>query len=81
MSCARAFVLGVCHRREPHGAFHTPTPPPPTPGAGKTNVAVLCILHQLGLHRGADGEIDKAAFKIVYIAPMKARLAWAAGGG
>ncbi len=40
-------------------------------GAGKTNVAVLCILHQLGLHRGADGEIDKSAFKIVYIAPMK----------
>jgi hypothetical protein len=53
----------------------TPSPPkrqtPPPKGAGKTNVAVLTILHQLGLHRGADGEIDKAAFKIVYIAPMK----------
>ena len=34
-------------------------------------MAVLTIMHQVGLHRGQDGEIDRAAFKIVYIAPMK----------
>jgi hypothetical protein len=53
----------------------------PPPGAGKTNVAVLTIMHQLGLHRGADGEIDKSAFKIVYIAPMKVGAAAGGGGG
>ncbi len=43
-------------------------------GAGKTNVAMLCIMHQLGLcRREEDGVIDKAAFKIVYVAPMKVR--------
>jgi pre-mRNA-splicing helicase BRR2 len=52
-------------------------------GAGKTNVAVLAILHELGLHRqevlGSNGSdasvtlpIDLSAFKIVYVAPMKA---------
>ena len=57
-----------------HKHKHTDLPPPPrTPGAGKTNVAVLTIMHQIGLHRRPDGEIDRSAFKIVYIAPMKAR--------
>lgn len=41
-------------------------------GAGKTNVAVLTILHEIGLHRREDGSIDRDKFKIVYIAPMKA---------
>jgi pre-mRNA-splicing helicase BRR2 len=42
-------------------------------GAGKTNVAMLAILHELGLHRLADGSgFDLSAFKIVYVAPMKA---------
>ncbi|ORX48547.1 Sec63-domain-containing protein [Hesseltinella vesiculosa] len=42
-------------------------------GAGKTNVAMLTVLHELGKHRDADtGEFDLDAFKIVYIAPMKA---------
>ncbi len=40
-------------------------------GAGKTNVAMLAILREIGLHRKEDGSIDKEAFKIVYIAPMK----------
>jgi DEAD/DEAH box helicase len=41
-------------------------------GAGKTNVAMLTILHTIGLHRDeATGEIDKRGFKIVYVAPMK----------
>ncbi|KAF6257784.1 RNA helicase, activating signal cointegrator 1 [Scenedesmus sp. NREL 46B-D3] len=44
-------------------------------GAGKTNVAMLCILHELGLHRRTDGSIDMAAFKVVYVAPMKALVA------
>eukprot|EP00457_Paulinella_chromatophora_P000104 gb/GEZN01000104.1/.p1 GENE.gb/GEZN01000104.1/~~gb/GEZN01000104.1/.p1 ORF type:complete len:2168 (+),score=390.44 gb/GEZN01000104.1/:405-6908(+) len=40
-------------------------------GAGKTNVAMLTMLREIGIHRKADGTIDKDAFKIVYIAPMK----------
>uniref|UniRef100_A0A7S3QXY0 RNA helicase n=1 Tax=Dunaliella tertiolecta TaxID=3047 RepID=A0A7S3QXY0_DUNTE len=44
-------------------------------GSGKTNVAMLCILHQLGLFRREDGFIDKNAFKMVYVAPMKALVA------
>ncbi|WIA19957.1 hypothetical protein OEZ85_005838 [Tetradesmus obliquus] len=44
-------------------------------GAGKTNVAMLCILHELGLHRRADGTFDMSAFKVVYVAPMKALVA------
>jgi pre-mRNA-splicing helicase BRR2 len=44
-------------------------------GAGKTNVAMLTILHEVGLHRRSDGSIDTSAFKIVYVAPMKALVA------
>ena len=40
--------------------------------SGKTNVALLCILNQLGNYRRDDGTFDLSAFKIVYIAPMKA---------
>jgi hypothetical protein len=36
---------------------------------------MLCILHELGLHRRQDGSIDMSAFKIVYVAPMKALVA------
>ncbi|GAA96884.1 uncharacterized protein L969DRAFT_17737 [Mixia osmundae IAM 14324] len=42
-------------------------------GAGKTNVAMLTILNEIGKFRDeSTGEIDYNAFKIVYIAPMKA---------
>jgi pre-mRNA-splicing helicase BRR2 len=41
-------------------------------GAGKTNVALLCMLNQIGQNMQVDGTIDLSAFKIVYIAPMKA---------
>ncbi|KAI8064474.1 Sec63 Brl domain-containing protein [Gongronella butleri] len=42
-------------------------------GAGKTNVAMLTVLHELGKHRDEEtGQFDLDAFKIVYIAPMKA---------
>ncbi|KAI9356548.1 Sec63 Brl domain-containing protein [Zopfochytrium polystomum] len=42
-------------------------------GAGKTNCAMLTILREIGKHRNDEtGEIDLEAFKIVYVAPMKA---------
>ncbi|KAH7368969.1 pre-mRNA-splicing factor brr2 [Plectosphaerella cucumerina] len=42
-------------------------------GSGKTNVAMLTIMREIGKHRNArNGEIDLDAFKIVYIAPLKA---------
>ncbi|KAH7035285.1 Sec63 Brl domain-containing protein [Microdochium trichocladiopsis] len=42
-------------------------------GSGKTNVAMLTILRELGKHRDPrTGDIDLDAFKIVYIAPLKA---------
>ncbi|KAI9030984.1 Sec63 Brl domain-containing protein [Phycomyces nitens] len=45
-------------------------------GAGKTNVAMLTILHEIGKNRDPDsGLIDLDSFKIVYIAPMKALVA------
>ena len=34
-------------------------------GAGKTNVAMLTILHEIGIHRNASGSINLDAFKIV----------------
>lgn len=40
-------------------------------GAGKTNVAMLCVLREIGLHRDAEGCVDLTAFKIIYVAPMK----------
>ncbi|CAL0326436.1 unnamed protein product [Lupinus luteus] len=49
-------------------------------GAGKTNVAVLTILQQIALHRNPDdGSIDHGAYKIVYVAPMKALVAEVVG--
>ncbi|OBZ77999.1 putative U5 small nuclear ribonucleoprotein helicase [Grifola frondosa] len=42
-------------------------------GAGKTNVAMLAILNELGKYRDeATGSFDLDAFKIIYVAPMKA---------
>ena len=41
-------------------------------GAGKTNVALMCILNQLGKFQKKDGSFDLDSFKIVYVAPMKA---------
>ncbi|OAF66385.1 hypothetical protein A3Q56_05891 [Intoshia linei] len=41
-------------------------------GAGKTNVALLAIMREIGKHIDADtGIIRKSEFKMVYIAPMK----------
>ena len=44
-------------------------------GAGKTNVAMLTMLHEIGMHRKSDGTIDTSAFKMIYVAPMKALVA------
>lgn len=44
-------------------------------GAGKTNVAMLSMLHEIGMHRKGDGTIDTSAFKMIYVAPMKALVA------
>lgn len=44
-------------------------------GGGKTNVAMLAMLNEIGRHRDQFGAIDKSAFKIVYIAPMKSLVA------
>jgi activating signal cointegrator complex subunit 3 len=42
-------------------------------GSGKTNIALLAILHEICDHIGAKGTLIKSdAFKIIYIAPMKA---------
>ncbi len=42
-------------------------------GSGKTNVAMLTILREIGKNRNPDtGDIDLDSFKIVYIAPLKA---------
>ncbi|KAI3463912.1 hypothetical protein Pfo_020575 [Paulownia fortunei] len=40
-------------------------------GAGKTNIAMVSILHEIGQHF-RDGYLHKDEFKIVYVAPMKA---------
>ncbi|XP_057689624.1 activating signal cointegrator 1 complex subunit 3 [Corythoichthys intestinalis] len=41
-------------------------------GAGKTNIAMLTVLHEIRQHIHSDGFIKKDEFKIVYVAPMKA---------
>ncbi|KIW80899.1 hypothetical protein Z517_03922 [Fonsecaea pedrosoi CBS 271.37] len=42
-------------------------------GSGKTNVAMLTILREIGKHRNPEtGEIMLDDFKIIYIAPLKA---------
>nr|XP_010936311.1 DExH-box ATP-dependent RNA helicase DExH14 isoform X2 [Elaeis guineensis] len=40
-------------------------------GAGKTNIAMVAILHEIKQHF-RDGILHKDEFKIVYVAPMKA---------
>lgn len=40
-------------------------------GAGKTNVALLTMMREIGKHINADGTINADEFKIIYIAPMR----------
>lgn len=41
-------------------------------GAGKTNIAMTCILREIGQNMDEQDEIDLSDFKVVYVAPMKA---------
>ena len=41
-------------------------------GAGKTNIALLAILRVISNYTDSEGNIDLRAFKVVYVAPMKA---------
>jgi pre-mRNA-splicing helicase BRR2 len=41
-------------------------------GAGKTIVALMCMLSVINRYLQEDGTIDLESFKIVYVAPMKA---------
>nr|XP_023662018.1 activating signal cointegrator 1 complex subunit 3 [Paramormyrops kingsleyae]XP_023662019.1 activating signal cointegrator 1 complex subunit 3 [Paramormyrops kingsleyae]XP_023662021.1 activating signal cointegrator 1 complex subunit 3 [Paramormyrops kingsleyae] len=41
-------------------------------GAGKTNIAMLTVLHEVRQHLQPGGVIRRDEFKIVYVAPMKA---------
>lgn len=41
-------------------------------GAGKTNVACLTMLNILSQYMNPDGSLDLKAFKMIYVAPMKA---------
>lgn len=40
-------------------------------GAGKTNVALLCILREISKHLNSDGSVNIDGFKVIYIAPMR----------
>uniref|UniRef100_A0A8C6UZC2 Small nuclear ribonucleoprotein 200 (U5) n=1 Tax=Neogobius melanostomus TaxID=47308 RepID=A0A8C6UZC2_9GOBI len=40
-------------------------------GAGKTNVALMAMLREIGKHINVDGTINVDDFKIIYIAPMR----------
>ncbi|XP_028179425.1 putative U5 small nuclear ribonucleoprotein 200 kDa helicase, partial [Ostrinia furnacalis] len=40
-------------------------------GAGKTNVALLCILREVGKHVNDDGTVNVSDFKMIYVAPMR----------
>uniref|UniRef100_A0A0N5BBZ1 U5 small nuclear ribonucleoprotein 200 kDa helicase n=1 Tax=Strongyloides papillosus TaxID=174720 RepID=A0A0N5BBZ1_STREA len=40
-------------------------------GAGKTNVALMCILREVSKHMNSDGTIRLDEFKCIYIAPMR----------
>uniref|UniRef100_A0A1I7XD40 Helicase ATP-binding domain-containing protein n=1 Tax=Heterorhabditis bacteriophora TaxID=37862 RepID=A0A1I7XD40_HETBA len=49
-------------------------------GAGKTNVALLAILHEIGKHLNDDGTVKLDEFKCIYIAPMKSLVQEMVGG-
>ena len=40
-------------------------------GAGKTNVALLCMLREIHKHMNAENNVNRDEFKIIYVAPMK----------
>jgi pre-mRNA-splicing helicase BRR2 len=40
-------------------------------GAGKTNVALLCMMREIGKHINPNSTINVDNFKIIYVAPMR----------
>ena len=40
-------------------------------GAGKTNVALLTMMREIGKHINSDGTINVDDFKMIYVAPMR----------
>jgi len=40
-------------------------------GAGKTNVALMCVMREVSKHMNEDGSVRKDEFKCIYIAPMR----------
>ncbi|KAG8036648.1 hypothetical protein G9C98_003970 [Cotesia typhae] len=40
-------------------------------GAGKTNVALLCMMREIGKYVNSDETINVDQFKIIYVAPMR----------
>ncbi|XP_045489788.1 putative U5 small nuclear ribonucleoprotein 200 kDa helicase [Pieris rapae] len=40
-------------------------------GAGKTNVALLTIMREVGKHVNDDGTVNVNDFKVIYVAPMR----------
>ncbi|KAL5471241.1 hypothetical protein EMCRGX_G029336, partial [Ephydatia muelleri] len=40
-------------------------------GAGKTNVALLCILREMSKHMNSEGKVNIDEFKVIYVAPMR----------
>ncbi|RKP20798.1 Sec63-domain-containing protein [Rozella allomycis CSF55] len=64
----QSLVFPVIYERNENVLVCAPT------GAGKTNVALLAIMHCVEQYTNVNdkGNLDKDAFKIVYVAPMKA---------
>ena len=56
------------HSISPPFSFHIHQP---GQGAGKTNVALLCILREIHKHMNSDGSINMDEFKVIYVAPMR----------
>lgn len=82
----RSWTVVACTHACPvsaHPGDQTPGPLPahkttpkvcaPT-GAGKTNIAMVAVLREVGANMSEElgGAIDREAFKVVYVAPMKA---------
>ena len=44
-------------------------------GAGKTNVALLTMMREIGKHINSDGTINIDDFKMIYVAPMRSLVA------
>ncbi|XP_076242802.1 activating signal cointegrator 1 complex subunit obelus isoform X1 [Calliopsis andreniformis] len=61
----QSIVFNTAYRTNENLLICAPT------GAGKTNVAMLTVVHQLKQHI-IDGQLMKNQFKIIYITPMKA---------